>query len=169
MTLDVHIRAKTYPSRTPGEDHVAVADLGFSVPEGQFTCIVGPSGCGKTTLLNIVSGLEQEVDGTVSLSGRPTDQAHLGYMFQTPRLMPWLSVMENVRLVMDGTTRHDPAEGWAVREVLFPARLAVIGLDHAGAHVQVWSQPLPGGGGHGVGEIKEDPFGLRVTGHQCAP
>lgn len=102
MTLDVQIRAKTYPLRTPGEDHVAVADLDFSVPEGQFTCIVGPSGCGKTTLLNIVSGLERDVDGAVTLNGKPTDDALLGYMFQTPRLMPWLTVLENVRLVMDG-------------------------------------------------------------------
>lgn len=135
MTLDVHIRAKTYPSRTPGEDHVAVADLGFSVPEGQFTCIVGPSGCGKTTLLNIVSGLEQEVDGTVSLSGRPTDQAHLGYMFQTPRLMPWLSVLENVRLVMDGGENGEKGDEDLARRLLeemdlgdvmdaFPSRLS---------------------------------------------
>lgn len=100
MTLDVQIRAKTYLSRTPGVDHTAIAGIDFSVPEGQFTCIVGPSGCGKTTLLNIVSGLEQEVDGTVSLGGKPTNETVLGYMFQTPRLMPWLTVLENVRLVI---------------------------------------------------------------------
>ncbi len=135
MTLDVKIRAKTYPSRTPGEDHVAVADLDFSVPEGQFTCIVGPSGCGKTTLLNIVSGLEQEVDGAVSLSGKPPDEAHLGYMFQTPRLMPWLTVLENVRLVTDDSENGENGDADLARRLLgemdlgdvmdaFPSRLS---------------------------------------------
>ena len=118
MTLDVQIRAKTYPSRTPGKDHVAVADLDFSVPEGQFTCIVGPSGCGKTTLLNIVSGLEREVDGAVSLNGKPTDEAHLGYMFQTPRLMPWLTVLENVRLVIDGPGNGEKGDEELARHLL---------------------------------------------------
>ena len=102
MTLDVQIRAKTYPSRTPGKDHTAIVGIDFSVPEGQFTCIVGPSGCGKTTLLNIVSGLEQDVDGAVTLNDKPINEAHIGYMFQTPRLMPWLTVLENVQLVEEG-------------------------------------------------------------------
>ena len=102
--ITVDIRAKTYASRTPGTDHMALKNLSFAVPEGQFACIVGPSGSGKTTLLNIISGLDPVVDGSVQVGNGPgTGLANLpiGYMFQTPRLLPWLSVIENVRVVMD--------------------------------------------------------------------
>ena len=101
MILEARINAKTYPSRTPGENFTALADLEFVVPEGEFTCIVGPSGCGKTTLLNIISGLDRDVDGEVSINGKGPEDTLIGYVFQTPRLMPWLSVVDNVRLVMD--------------------------------------------------------------------
>ena len=102
--LSVDIRAKTYPSRTPGANHTALKDISFTVPEGQFTCILGPSGSGKTTLLNIVSGLDRAMEGDVRLTENGAlDPASMpiGYMFQTPRLFPWLSVLDNVRIVMD--------------------------------------------------------------------
>jgi len=102
-TLSVNIRAKTYSSRTPGADHTALKDISFTVPEGQFTCILGPSGSGKTTLLNIVSGLDRAMDGSVRLTDDGAQEPAslpIGYMFQTPRLFPWLSVLENVRIVM---------------------------------------------------------------------
>jgi NitT/TauT family transport system ATP-binding protein len=99
--LTVRLNGKTYPSRTPGCDHKALDRIEFSVPEGQFTCIVGPSGCGKTTLLNVVSGLDPEVDGTVIFGERPQKAHAIGYVFQTPRLLDWLSVIDNVHLVMD--------------------------------------------------------------------
>jgi NitT/TauT family transport system ATP-binding protein len=99
--LEVRLNQKTYPSRTPGVDHTALAGLNFTVPEGQFACIVGPSGCGKTTLLNIVGGLDPTVDGSVSFGAEPGKAMAIGYMFQTPRLLPWLTVLDNVQLVMD--------------------------------------------------------------------
>ena len=100
--LSVEIAAKTYPSRTPGASHTALSGLAFDIPEGQFLCIVGPSGSGKTTLLNIVSGLDPAFDGRVRMSdGAPPGDLRIGYMFQTPRLLPWLTVLENVRIVMD--------------------------------------------------------------------
>jgi NitT/TauT family transport system ATP-binding protein len=99
--LDVRITRKTYPSRTPGADYTALGALDFSIPEGQFACVLGPSGCGKTTLLNIVAGLDRDVDGAVSFGDTPLREQTIGYMFQTPRLLPWLSVRENVRIVLD--------------------------------------------------------------------
>jgi ABC-type nitrate/sulfonate/bicarbonate transport system ATPase subunit len=99
--LDVKIAQKTYPSRTPGSNHLALGALEFSVPEGQFACLLGPSGSGKTTLLNIVSGLDHDFKGTVSFGDKAPKDCRLGYMFQTPRLLPWLSVRDNVRLVLD--------------------------------------------------------------------
>ncbi len=100
--LSVQIAEKAYVSRTPGTNHTALASLSFAIPEGQFVCIVGPSGSGKTTLLNIVSGLDHAFDGMVRIGdGAAPGEIRIGYMFQTPRLLPWLTVLENVRIVMD--------------------------------------------------------------------
>jgi ABC-type nitrate/sulfonate/bicarbonate transport system ATPase subunit len=92
--LDVAIAAKIYRRSS---DTPALANLAFTVPSGQFLCIIGPSGCGKTTLLSIVAGLDRDFVGTV---GRAA-QTRIGFVFQTPRLMPWLSARDNVRLALD--------------------------------------------------------------------
>jgi NitT/TauT family transport system ATP-binding protein len=97
--LEVSIARKAYP-REGGGELVAIRMLDFSVPEGQFACILGPSGCGKTTLLSIIAGLDRDYEGVVTRSG-----GNLGMVFQTPRLMPWLSARENVRLAIDPPPR----------------------------------------------------------------
>ena len=71
---------------------VAVEDLTFSVSEGEFVAIIGPSGCGKTTLLRILAGLET-LDGGQILFEQPEK---LGVVFQEPRLMPWLTLEQNI-------------------------------------------------------------------------
>ena len=95
--LDIAIREKRY--RKGGRDTVAIADLAFTVPAGQFLCLVGPSGCGKTTLLSIVAGLDRDYDGKVERGGAAGGK--IGFVFQTPRLMPWLTARDNVRLALD--------------------------------------------------------------------
>jgi NitT/TauT family transport system ATP-binding protein len=64
------------------------------------TVILGPSGCGKTTLLKIIAGLIKPVSGQISFSedGAPALQVKRSYMFQEPRLLPWMTVLENVML-----------------------------------------------------------------------
>jgi NitT/TauT family transport system ATP-binding protein len=69
-------------------------DLTLEFPENRITAILGPSGCGKTTLLNILAGLIP-VD-----RGRVTTITPVSYLFQEPRLLPWLSVRENLNLVL---------------------------------------------------------------------
>lgn len=103
--LDIDIRSKRYPGRTPGTNHLAIEDLRLSVPDRQFVCLVGPSGCGKSTLLNIINGLDRAVDGTVRLGGKATTEG-ISTMFQTPRLMPWLTVLDNVLLVLNGGSEN---------------------------------------------------------------
>ena len=67
----------------------------FSLDVGPgITCLKGPSGCGKTTLLRVMSGLIIPDSGTVT--GRP---GRISFMFQEDRLFPWLTVLENVKLV----------------------------------------------------------------------
>tara|TARA_R110001583_G_scaffold191541_2_gene356940 strand:- start:31703 stop:32539 length:837 start_codon:yes stop_codon:yes gene_type:complete len=95
--LDIEIVRKCYPDRG-GRSHIALADLRLQVQPGEFVCVVGPSGCGKSTLLNVVGGLDHDVSGRVTLDGSPL-QDGIGFMFQEPRLMPWLTVIENVLLV----------------------------------------------------------------------
>ena len=65
-------------------------DVRFELTPGSFIALVGPSGAGKSTLLNIVSGLDRCFDGRLNwTAGGP---GRIGYMFQEPRLLPWLSV-----------------------------------------------------------------------------
>lgn len=97
--LEVDLRRKTFMSPT-GAEFVALSNLRFSVPRSQFLCIVGPSGSGKTTLMHIISGLERQYEGDVRIAGHePGTGPRLGYMFQSPRLMPWLTVKQNVEVV----------------------------------------------------------------------
>ena len=110
--LEVEIRRKAY--RHDGREGAALADLAFVIPPGQFACIVGPSGCGKTTLLSIIAGLDRDFDGAVR---RPAGAGRLGVVFQTPRLMPWLSVRENVRLALDPPPRQEGRAEELLREM----------------------------------------------------
>ena len=74
----------------------------FTVEPGEFVAIVGPSGAGKSTLLNIVAGLDERYEGEVTCTNGAAD-AHrhrVGFVFQAPRLMPWLTALENVRIVL---------------------------------------------------------------------
>jgi NitT/TauT family transport system ATP-binding protein len=61
----------------------------------EFVAIIGPSGCGKTTLLRIIAGLEKPDGGKVVFHG---GEARVGFIFQFPTLLPWLTVLDNVAL-----------------------------------------------------------------------
>ncbi len=79
--------------------------VSFSVEAGEFVCLLGPNGCGKTTLLRIIGGIEPATRGTVLLDGKPVvaDQGHdrhVGMVFQEDRLLPWMSLRDNVALVL---------------------------------------------------------------------
>jgi len=69
---------------------------GISVDIGEeFVAILGPSGCGKTTLLRIIAGLEKPDGGEIIFTSK---DARIGFVFQFPTLLPWMSVLENVAL-----------------------------------------------------------------------
>jgi ABC-type nitrate/sulfonate/bicarbonate transport system ATPase subunit len=77
-----------------GQSLDVLADLSFELGAGETGALIGPSGCGKSTLLRIVAGLDRRFDGFVH---RPA-QGRIGMAFQEPRLLPWRSVEDNVRL-----------------------------------------------------------------------
>jgi NitT/TauT family transport system ATP-binding protein len=77
----------------------------FTADAGDFVCVLGPNGCGKTTLLRIIGGLEPSSRGRVVLDGRPVvvEARHdrkVGVVFQEDRLLPWLTLRDNVALVL---------------------------------------------------------------------
>nr|WP_217705837.1 ABC transporter ATP-binding protein [Peristeroidobacter soli] len=76
----------------------------MSMNAGEFVSILGPSGCGKSTLLNVLAGLQKASSGQASLFGKPVDgQPHrnIGIVFQQARLLPWLTVLENIFIPID--------------------------------------------------------------------
>lgn len=78
---------------------VALQDISLHLQAGEIVTLVGASGCGKSTLLRLVAGLEHPSTGRVLLQGAPLTgpSPAVGVIFQEPRLMPWLTVRENVR------------------------------------------------------------------------
>jgi len=99
--FEIDVRSKRYPAVGQAPPIEALRDLRFAISVGEFACIVGPSGCGKTTLLNIVAGLDADFTGRVDFPG-PAERSRpvIGYVFQKPRLLPWRTVEENIRLVL---------------------------------------------------------------------
>ena len=98
--LEVDIAEKRFPAPQGAGNVLALRSVQFGMPTGQFLSVIGPSGCGKTTLMHLISALDLDYDGRIVVAGKaPADGPPLGYMFQSPRLMTWLTVLENVKLV----------------------------------------------------------------------
>jgi NitT/TauT family transport system ATP-binding protein len=82
-----------------GEDPI-YDRLSFDVRRGEFVCILGPSGCGKSTSLRIIGGLLDASSGRVTVDGRDPHDAwpEIAFVFQSPRLVPWRTALDNVLL-----------------------------------------------------------------------
>jgi ABC-type nitrate/sulfonate/bicarbonate transport system ATPase subunit len=89
--------------RTREATVTALDGVTVELPVNSFTAVVGPSGCGKSTLLHIAAGLDTRFEGTLEISESAQRQA---YLFQAPRLLPWLTAAENVALVREA--RNEP-------------------------------------------------------------
>lgn len=104
--LDLHIASKAYRDRGGTVEAVRALDLSLAV--GEFACLIGPSGCGKTTALKILLGLDRAFEGSVV-----PDIAALtvGVTFQEPRLLPWRTVEQNIRIALPPQQRRRDLEG----------------------------------------------------------
>lgn len=75
-----------------------IENLNLKIEKNEIVAIIGPSGCGKSTLLNIISGIVKKYEGEIHTS-KPT----IGYIFQEDRLLPWMNVLENIKVVNDNS------------------------------------------------------------------
>jgi ABC-type nitrate/sulfonate/bicarbonate transport system ATPase subunit len=131
--LVIDIRLKRFPAVGQASAVTAIKALQFAVQSGEFVCLLGPSGCGKTTSLNIIAGLDHDFEGAIALpSAAGRSRPVIGYVFQTPRLLPWRTVEENITLVLDPAQARTgiveemlKATGLAAFRHAYPERLSV--------------------------------------------
>jgi sulfonate transport system ATP-binding protein len=123
--------------KTYGNGVNALERFSAEIPQGEIVAIIGGSGCGKSTLLRAIAGLDRATSGTVTLDDAviTTPHAKIGIIFQEPRLLPWLSVADNIGFGLSDA----PAK---IRREKVTAALARVGLaDKATA----WPRELSGG------------------------
>ena len=123
---------KTYPNGVRALDAITLG-----VGPGEIVAVIGGSGCGKSTLLRAISGLDTPTHGSVQLDGTPIVTPHesIGIIFQEPRLLPWLTVADNVGFGIESRPKRERAE--RVSHALDRVGLA----DKA----NVWPRELSGG------------------------
>ena len=129
--------SKTYANGTHALERVSL-----NVNAGEIVAIVGGSGCGKSTLLRIISGLETTSGGQVDVDGERITTPHpaVGMIFQEPRLLPWLTVAQNIAFGIDSLPKVE-------RDARVSAVLAKVGLADYGDR---WPRELSGGQGQRV-------------------
>ncbi|MGF6259480.1 sulfonate transport system ATP-binding protein [Paraburkholderia youngii] len=93
--------------------------VSFALSRGEIVSLVGPSGCGKSTLLRAVAGLDRAATGAVLIDGVPllAPSPRVGMIFQEPRLLPWLSVADNIAFAAGPRAGDDPRVDALLAEV----------------------------------------------------
>jgi NitT/TauT family transport system ATP-binding protein len=101
--------------RIDRREMTAVERVSLTLDEGGFYALIGPSGCGKSTLLRLIADVLQPNEGAITIGGKPPTEARrrheIGFVFQDATLLPWRSVLENVRLpqeIVGGRASHMP-------------------------------------------------------------
>lgn len=112
--------------REDGQPFKVIDRLSFQAKEGSVTVLIGPSGCGKSTLLNSIVGLERLDRGELKFvnNGKTQERPLIGYVFQSPRLLPWKTIGDNLRLALKGAGVDESEWEKRVRHYL-----ELVGLD----------------------------------------
>jgi NitT/TauT family transport system ATP-binding protein len=110
-----------------GTTVLALGETSLQLNDGEFVSVVGPSGCGKSTLLKLITGIVPHTTGEITYEGQSSDSAQkkLGVVFQSPVLLPWLTVLENVLLPIRVLKNMD----WAAANVRGRHLLQLVGLE----------------------------------------
>jgi sulfonate transport system ATP-binding protein len=124
-------------SKTYADGTRALSDINLTVQEGEIVALIGGSGCGKTTLLRLIAGLDRESAGRIRLDGETLFGPHpaIGIVFQEPRLLPWLSVFDNIAFGLAGLSA-------AEKKARVSHALEKVGLVE---HADRWPRDLSGG------------------------
>ncbi len=136
MLVEIKNVSKTYESN--GNTIQVLDNISFSVEDNDFICIVGPSGCGKSTLLRIIVGLEKPASGEVLFKGEVVapENPKVAMVFQNFALFPWLTVQENIELVLESKKLVNEREKTACKYI------KAVGLD---GFERVYPRELSGG------------------------
>jgi ABC-type nitrate/sulfonate/bicarbonate transport system ATPase subunit len=125
VRLEARVARKSFRTAS-GQSVPVLNNLSFALEEGETGALIGPSGCGKSTLMRILTGLDRDFEGSVHV---PAD-GRLGMVFQEPRLLPWRSVEDNVRLAAPNVSEAEVAAlfaalGLSEHRTHFPGELSV--------------------------------------------
>ncbi len=105
---------KKFPLPIGSGEFTVLDSVSLEVDQGRFVSIVGPSGCGKSTLLNIIAGIESHNSGVVNINPKVdtvvNSAARVGYVFQNPRLLNWLTVQDNIQFALEA--HNIPKNQW---------------------------------------------------------
>ncbi|MFA7608054.1 MAG: ABC transporter ATP-binding protein [Rhodocyclaceae bacterium] len=115
--LEVKAVSKSY--NVPGRPRLNVlSSASFDVEPGAFVSLVGPSGCGKSTLLRLIVGLDKDYQGEILLHGERIAGTSLsrGIVFQDHRLLPWLTLEQNIGLALENSGWSTEKKNKAIRE-----------------------------------------------------
>jgi NitT/TauT family transport system ATP-binding protein len=117
--------SRSFRSRD-GDEILALKDLSLSIGRNEFVTLVGPSGCGKSTLLRIVAGLILPTRGVAKIDGNPVSapRDETAMVFQSPTLLPWASVLDNVLFPLRMMGRMTPDSRSRARSLI-----RLVGLD----------------------------------------
>ena len=128
--LQVQSVSKVFGSN--GSSLAVLRDINLTISDGEFVCVVGGSGCGKTTLLRIIAGLEGNYSGSVFLGDAPILGPGLdrGLVFQDHRLLPWLTVEQNIAFGISSL----PAAEKAAQIRHFVELVGLRGFEHSYPH-----------------------------------
>lgn len=135
--LEVKNLTKIYAGRP------VLKDISFSVGEHEIVALVGPSGCGKSTLLNLIAGINGNYEGNIENRAGKT-----GYIFQEDRILPWLSVYDNIKVVRKKEDRKRILE--------------LIGKMHLSGFEQYYPEQLSGGMRQRCGIARAFYYGSRL-------
>lgn len=111
-------------------DETVLENVSFRIVDDGITVLFGPSGCGKSTLVNLIAQLDQNFQGHIDAPGH---SPKIGVVFQEPRLLPWLSVRQNIALVCDNNTAEQNEK---ITKLLDELDLSTV-ADRLGVHLSL--------------------------------